>query len=68
MSAEGLAAFVRVVVDDPELQRELLAARDHEEFVPLVVQRAADADCDVSPDDVEQGLRDRRRACRSQWI
>ena len=68
MSAEGLAAFVQVVVDDPGLHHELLTACDDDEFVPLVVQRAADAGCEVSPDDVEQGLRDRRRAWRSQWI
>ena len=68
VSADGLAAFVQVVVDDLDLQHELLAAGDDAEFVPLVVQRATDAGYDVSADDVEHGLRDRRRAWRTQWI
>ena len=68
MSAEALAAFALVVVADVELQQELLAIGDRDAFVALVVRRAGEVGCDVSPEDVEQGLRDRRRAWLARWI
>jgi hypothetical protein len=68
VSAEALAVFIQVVVADVGLQKELLATADRETFVALVVQRAAGAGCDVSGDDVEQGLRDGRRAWLARWI
>ena len=68
MSAEALAAFAQVVVADVELQRELVATGDHHAFVALVVRRAGEAGCDVSPADVEQELRDSRRAWLARWI
>jgi hypothetical protein len=68
VSAEALADFGKVVVNDPDLLRELLAAGDRLRFIDLVVQRAADRGWDVSVDDVANGLRDARRAWQERWV
>ena len=68
MTADALAVFAEMVAGDAELRRELLATEGREEFVALVVRRARAAGCDVGPDDVEEGLRARRRAWLERWI
>ena len=68
MAAEALARFGEVVVDDPGLVRELAAAADRPTFVALVVTRAREHGFDVQPEDVEAGLRDRRRAWQARWV
>ena len=68
MAAEALARFGEVVVDDPGLVRELVAAADRPTFVALVVMRATERGFDVEAEDVEAGLRDRRRAWWAHWI
>lgn len=67
-SAEALAGFHHVVLGDPVLQRELLAAGERGGFVALVVERAQGRGWDVSADDVEEGLREGRRAWRERWV
>ena len=68
MTAEALARFGEVVVDDPGLVRELAAAPNRATFVALVVIRAGEHGYHVEPEDVEAGLRDRRRAWHAQWV
>jgi hypothetical protein len=68
VAGEALADFGELVIGDAELRHELLSAGDHDRFVALVVRRARDAGFDVGPDDVEQGLRARRRAWGRGWI
>lgn len=65
---EGLDAFRQAVLDDPELQAQLLATPDRPLFVAAVVERARDRGFDVSPDDVEEALRDARREWTLRWI
>ncbi len=68
MAAEALAGFGEVVGADPGLVGELVAAADRPTFVALVVTRAREHGYDVQPEDVEAGLRDRRRDWQSQWV
>ena len=68
MAAEALARFAEVVVADPGLVRELSATADRATFAALVVTRAREHGYDVRPEDVEAGLRDRRRAWQAQWV
>ena len=68
MSAEAWAGFREAVLADPALQRELLGVPEPEPFRSLVVERARDLGWDVRPDDVEQGLRERRRTWLERWI
>ncbi len=68
MSAEALAGFRRAVLDDPALQRELLAVPGRREFVAVVVARAAAGGWDVAPRDVEEALKSGRRAWEEQWL
>lgn len=68
MSSEDLARFGDDVVADPQLQADLLATTDRREFAALVVERARARGRDVDLDDVEEGLRSRRRAWQERWI
>jgi hypothetical protein len=68
MSADALAGFRHVVLGDTDLQRELLAAGERRRFVALVVERARGRGWDVGADDVEEGLRESRRAWLERWI
>ena len=68
MSAEALAAFGEVVVDDAALYRELLGAGSRESFVALVVRRANERGWDVAAGDVHEGLRASRRAWQERWF
>lgn len=68
ISAKALDGFRRAVLNDPVLQRELLAAPDRRDFVALVVARAAAEGWDVAPGDVDEALRASRRAWQARWL
>ncbi len=68
MSSDGLAGFRRAVLADPALQRELLNVPGRQEFVTLLVLRARSRGWDVDADDVEEALRNSRRAWEQRWI
>lgn len=68
MSADGFAAFCRVVLADVTLQAELLRAPEQEAFRAVVVSQARALGWDVEPDDVEDALRASRQAWNSRWI
>jgi hypothetical protein len=68
MSADAFDGFRRAVLADPELQRDLLCALNRRDFVALVVSRAQFGGWDVRPDDVEDALRNSRRAWQERWI
>ncbi|HEV3365533.1 MAG TPA: hypothetical protein VG795_15590 [Acidimicrobiia bacterium] len=67
-SAEALAGFRRAVLQDPLLQRDLLAVPDRRDFVAVVVARAVAGGWDVGPGDVEEALRAARRRWRDRWL
>lgn len=68
MTAEALAAFAKLVEGDAALRHELLGTDGRERFVKLVVELAEAAGLEVEPDDVEEGLRARRRAWQERWM
>ena len=68
MASEDLARFSDDVVADPQLQDELLVATDRPSFVALVVEHARARGLDVEPEEVEEGLRARRRSWQERWM
>lgn len=68
MSAVALAWFQEVVVVDAVLQGRLLEVSDRRAFVALVVQLAHEHGYEVEPDDVDEGMRERRRTWLERWI
>lgn len=68
MSADGFAAFCRVVLADVTLQAELLRAPEHDAFRAVVVSQARALGWDVEPDEVDEALRASREAWNARWI
>ena len=68
MSAADLALFHDVVLADHGLTRLLLAEDRRPAFVARLVGLARDRGYDVTPEDVEEALRERRRVWQERWI
>ena len=67
-SPEALDRFREVVLNDLALQEELRDVVDHKLFVSLVVRLGAERGCRMSPLDVDEALREGRRAWLERWV
>lgn len=68
MPADELERFGRLVLADPELQRQLRALPDQAAFVTRVVQLAGERGFALTPGDVEEALAASRRAWFERWV
>lgn len=68
MPTEDLDRLHAAVLDDPQLQRRLLAVPDRRAFVASVVAVAGELGLDVVAAEVEDAIVQRRRAWYSTWI
>ncbi len=68
VSDPDLAAFVELVVADPDAWPALQGIESRDEFCSAVVAAAADRGLDVTEDDVTSGLVATRRAWLERWV
>ena len=68
MPADDLARLQAAVLADPRLQQRLLAIPDRRQFVAAVVRLAGEQELQVSAEEVEHALAERRRGWYSRWI
>lgn len=68
MAEMDFNGFRACVLADSDLQSVFHAVQDREEFVQIVVETAKQRGFEVTPGDVEQGMRAGRRAWIERWI
>ena len=68
MSSNGWITFRDYVLADSELQSELRIVVDKIKFIQVVTATAVSKGFDVTADDVEEALKQGRRAWIERWI
>jgi predicted ribosomally synthesized peptide with nif11-like leader len=68
MSQEKFEQFRHVVLQDLTLQERLRESEDRETFVKLLVHVGSEHGYNFTPEDVENALRDSRRAWIERWL
>jgi Nif11 domain len=68
VSQEAFERFRQQVLGDVVLQERLRAVPAPGDFVALLVRLGAEHGCDFSAAEVQQAMRDARRAWLARWI
>lgn len=68
MSREGLEQFRQLVWQDLALQRRLREATGRESFMKLVLSEGERRGCVLTAEDVEEAMRESRRAWLERWL
>ena len=68
MPTADLERFIRLVLDDECLQRELRAVTQPSAFPTAVADAAGQRGCAVTPEDVQAALREARRSWLERWV
>jgi hypothetical protein len=68
IASENLERFRQVVLEDPELFKQLRQTADVDSFVALAVRLGAARDCAFTEQEVRDALRECRRARLERWI
>lgn len=68
MSEEKLAEFRSIIFADNLLQEKLRGITDRQEFILAVVESGREHGCEFTADEVENELRNGRRAWFERWL
>ncbi len=68
MSVEKLSEFRGIIFSDVALREKLREITDRQEFVRLIVEMGRERGCAFTADEVDNALRDGRRAWIERWL
>lgn len=68
MSKQAFEEFRRIVLREPALQGKFREIERRDEFIACVVKLAATENFEITAADVEEAMRDARRAWLEKWI